>query len=107
ARVVLRDVDEIEQLMKLMTNAPDDEVAELGRQALLGPGDAEDWVFEVPDVLVKALAGLDKIEIPKLAKAWQEKLGWPEAPTHLLAQLVEVASEAIAAKQRMFSYVSL
>jgi hypothetical protein len=98
---------ELEDLMRLMTNAPDDKVAELARRALLGPEDAENWVFQFPDVFVEALAHLSSTEVPRVARAWQEKLGWPEAPTAILEQLVEVASEAATAQRRMFSYVSL
>jgi hypothetical protein len=98
---------ELEHLMKILTNAPDDKIAELSRRALIGPDDTEAWVFEVPDVFVQALAGIKSTEISELAKAWQDKLGWTGPPTALLEQLVEVASEAVTARHRMFSYTSL
>ena len=101
------DGGELEALMKLITDASDDKLAELTRRALLGPADAECWVFEIPDVLVKSLARLHANEVPSLAAKWQEELVSAEPPIELLEQLVAVASEAVAAQHRMFSYVSL
>jgi len=100
-------VPELEELMRLMTNAPDDAIAELGRRALIGPEDAEEWVFEIPEVFANALAGLNSADLPRLARAWQNRLGWPEPPVTMLEQLVEVATEAATARHRMFSYVSV
>jgi hypothetical protein len=98
---------EVEQLMQLMLKASEEEAAVLGRQALLGPGDVENWVFEVPESFVTALAAVKRDEITALAAAWQAKLEWNNPPTQLLEQLVEVATEAVERKKRMFSYVSL
>jgi len=98
---------ELEALMRLMTSAPDDEIAKLGRLALLGPSDAEEWVFEFPEPFVSALAALDDVSLARFAAAWQEELAWPSSPKPLVAQLAEVAREARASGHRMFSYVSL
>jgi hypothetical protein len=100
-------VTDLEALMRLITDASDGVVAEMSRRALLGPSDAEEWVFEIPTVFVKALAGLPLDRVPEIARAWQEKIGWQSSPRPLLEELVEVAAEAIGAKGHMFSYVSL
>ena len=44
--------------MRLMTDASEEKLAELGRLALLGPPDAECWVFEIPSPFVLVLADL-------------------------------------------------
>lgn len=99
--------NELEPLMSLLTNAPADKVAELGRQALLGPEGSENWVYELPTVFVDALARLDDADAERIASAWHRKIEWQESPSPLLGQLREVAREAKAKGHQMFSYVCL
>ena len=97
--------DELVSLMRLLTHASDEEMAKLGRVAVLHC--SQNQAFEIPDVLAKALASLDHAGIVTTATAWQQELDWPDPPTNILEELVAVASEAAAAGQRMFTYVSL
>ncbi len=100
------DSRELESLMKLMTNAPEARIAELHRQALLGPVGA-DAVLAIPDALADALAAVKTPDLDALAASWQTQLGWESSPKALLEELVEIAREARAAGHRMFSYVTL
>jgi len=100
-------VTELEELMRLMTDAPEDKVAEVSRRALIGPDDAETWVFEIPEPFVRSLVALSATRLSEVAKVWQNKMDWKTPPTALLEELVAVATEAVGTQQRMFAYVSL
>lgn len=99
--------EDLEALMAQLTGADEASTAELGRRALLGPEDAESWVFECPAVFVAALAALDRAALPGVAESWRKKMHWPEAPADLLGRLRETAARAVAADQPMFVYVAL
>ncbi len=97
---------ELGDLMKIILRASDEEAKRLGHLALIGPEDQENWVSEIPAPFVEALAALSPERIPAVASAWKDEIEW-EDPTALLEQLVEVASEAVAAKKQMFTFVCL
>lgn len=99
--------NEVGELVRLLTDASEERLAELERLALLGPPDAECWVFEVPTPFVRVLADLGDDRVPELARAWNEKLEWDQPPVALLTGLIEVARQSLARGQRMFAYKSL
>lgn len=84
-----------------------EERAKLGRQALVGPEDAESWVAEIPDALTASLGAQTPAQIEELAVALESDLDLSEPPVRLLTHLAEVASRAVSTRRRMFYYMTL
>lgn len=98
---------ELSVLMKVVLDASDEDVAHLGRFALIGSDDQETWVTEIPSAFVAALAALPDDQQEATAERWRVAIEWEEPPRALLRQLVDVAKETANGDKRMFAYVAL
>ena len=84
-----------------------EERAKLGRLALVGPQEADNWVEELPDALTTALAALTPEQIEEVACSVQSDCELELSPTFLVSHLSEVARRAVSTNRRVFCYGSV
>ena len=84
-----------------------EERAKLGRQALVGPEEAESWVVEIPDAMTAALAALTPAQLEDIARSVQSDCEMDESLSNLVSHLGTVARRAVSTDRRMFYYMSL
>src|SRR5688572_21168562 len=94
------------QFLAVLRNTSYD-VELLNEFPLVTPEDAEDWTMSVPDDMVRALAALERDQIPsvaaKFAHATREELGWSaEVFVPIVTDLSALAGRAVATKKKMY-----